>query len=178
MDLRDVRRLAGTILVLGLATVTWMVLLSMQDAGRVDLGWTRSALGALSFGTWAWIGVGVLTVLMAFVALTVFGVGVLPEGWARGAVRQVQCDNCRAVFMIQDTGHRPITHRCPNCKYLGIYDGRAEPRGSAHRTVGRKDAVQLALRCRECSHRFEVTDTGVRPMRIACPKCDAMGRLQ
>lgn len=178
MDLRDVRRLAVSLLVLTLAVAAWLLLLWLDDTGRFGFTWTKAALGFIQWRAWMWIGVLLLVTFVATVVLTLFGVSLVPPGFAKGSMRQVQCGHCKAVFFIHDAGHRPISHRCPNCRYLGLYDGMAEAVGDPQAVIGRRDTVQLALKCRNCSHRFEVTDTGIRPLKVSCPNCKAVGKMR
>ena len=177
MDLKDVRRLAATAMVLSLAIVLWLVFLHLQRAELFTWEYPERALNRLDFNTWMWIGVTTIVVLAAVVAGTVYGVDAGKTGGAQASVRQVQCQDCKAVFFIHDTGRRPLTHRCPSCKALGIYDGKAPPVGQVPKAEPVKAVVELSLTCRRCSHAFNVTDTGIRPLQVACPSCKAVGAI-
>ena len=32
---------------------------------------------------------------------------------------KLRCGSCKSVFQVQDTGERPLRHRCPSCGKLG-----------------------------------------------------------
>jgi phage FluMu protein Com len=177
VDLKDVRRLAATAMVLSVAVVVWLVLLHLQREDLFHWGSTEKALARLAFDTWMWLGVGTILVFAGVVAGTVFGVPAGKTGAASAAVRQVQCQDCKAVFFIEDTGRRPLSHRCPSCKTIGVYDGRAPPVGTLPRPEPAKSLVELSLTCRRCSHAFNVTDTGIRPLQVTCPSCKAVGAV-
>src|ERR1041384_6114955 len=121
VDLRDVRRLAVSSLVVGVAALLWLLFLSLDAAGLFSWEWPTTALRSLTLQTWMWIGASVLLALVALVSLSAYSVSL---GAGRVPTRQVQCQNCHAVFFMPDNGRRPLTHPCPNCKRLGIYDGR------------------------------------------------------
>ena len=164
-------------MVLSVAIVLWLILLHLQGEELFDWKYTEDALDRLDFNTWMWIGVGVILVFAGVVAGTVYGVPAGKTGSASASVRQVQCQDCKAVFFIQDNGRRPLTHRCPSCKAIGIYDGRAPPVGALPKPEPVKALVELSLTCRRCSHAFNVTDTGVRPLQVSCPNCKAAGTI-
>src|SRR4051812_13678320 len=119
VDLRDVRRLSVSAFVVGVAAVLWLVFLGLDDADLFNWPWPTGALQSLSLRTWQWVGAGVLLALVGLVSLSAYSVSV---GSGRVPTRQVQCQNCRAVFFMPDNGRRPLTHPCPNCKVMGIYD--------------------------------------------------------
>jgi hypothetical protein len=121
-----------------------------------------------------WIGAGVLGVLIGLVTLGAFSVSL---AGGRQPTRQVQCQNCRAVFFMPDNGRRPLTHPCPNCKALGVYDGKAPPVGKAPE-VKAENLRRLPLTCRSCAHKFTALDTGVRPLSVECPNCKAIGEIR
>ncbi len=177
MELSDVRRLSVTTMVLAGGLLAWLLFLFLEDTGRFEWGLPERGLGLMPFSGWMWTTAGLLAVFLGVVGFTTFGVNQAPRGFARGSVRQVQCQDCKAVFFIPDSGKRPLTHLCPSCKALGVYDGEAPPVGTPPTPRPPKEIVELGLTCRTCSHRFMATDTGVRPMRIACPTCKAVGEV-
>lgn len=174
MDLRDVRRLSVSALVVGVVVLLWLMFLALDDAELFKWGWPTEALSMLSLHTWQWLGAGVLLALVALVTLSAYSVGM---GSGRVPTRQVQCQNCRAVFFMPDNGRRPLTHPCPNCKALGIYDGKAPPIGKAPE-VRAEEVKRIPLTCRNCRNKFSALDTGIRPLSIACPQCKAVGELR
>ncbi len=175
MDVRDVRRLTASSLVLGAAMLLWLVFLALDDADAFDWSWPTAALKTLRFEAWMWIGAGVLAFLLAVVGLAVFGVG--QGGAGKAPTRQVQCQDCKAVFFMPDNGRRPLTYPCPSCKALGVYDGKAAPIGTAPIVPVQKIA-RISLTCRSCQGKVVATDTGVRPLSIECPSCKAVGVLR
>lgn len=160
------------------ALLLWLVLLNLHDAGLFEWRWPRESLRVFPLAAWMWVGVGLLIVIVTVTGLIVHGVHQAPADYARGAVRQVQCQDCKAVFFIHDTGHRPITHQCPNCKALGVYDGRAPPVGAPPVPEPPKKVISLDLTCQTCQHGFQVTDTGARPLKVTCPNCQAVGSIE
>ncbi len=178
MDIRDVRRFSISVVILAALTVVWLFFLWMHDSGRFQWAWPRVALTDLGLQGWLWIGILAILALAAAASLVVFGVPQAPPGFAKGALRQVQCQHCKAVFRIHDTGHRPITHVCPSCQYLGVYDGTAPPVGKPPKPMPPEKIIQLSLTCRNCKHRFKIIDTGLRPLRVECPECTATGHIE
>ena len=174
MDLRDVRRLSVSALVVGGVALLWLMFLALDDADLFNWGWPTQALGALTLNTWQWLTAGILIALVGIVTLSAYSVGT---GTGRIPTRQVQCQNCRAVFFMPDNGRRPLTHPCPNCKALGVYDGKAPPIGKAPE-VRPEEVRRIPLTCRNCRHKFSALDTGIRPLSIACPQCKAVGELR
>ena len=170
------RRLGVTALAVALLLLLWLFFLWLDQTGRFEWSWPTRALGAVGFGAWMWMGALVFTLLLRVMAFTLFGVPATPSVGGT-SLRQVQCDNCKAVFFIRDSGARPLSHPCPSCKVLGVYDGTAAPVGAAPKPRMAKQIVQVNLTCRTCSHRFQATDLGVRPMKIACPNCKAVGEI-
>ena len=168
------RRLAVSALVVGVAIALWLVFLALDDANLFNWSWPTGALESLSLRTWQWIGAGALLALVGIVALSAHSVSL---AGGRMPTRQVQCQNCHAVFFMPDNGRRPLQHPCPNCKVLGIYDGKAPPVGRAPEVRG-QDLRRVPLTCRNCAHRFTALDTGVRPLSIECPSCKAVGELR
>lgn len=169
------RRLTASSLVLGVATLLWLLFLALDDADAFNWGWPTAALESLRFEVWMWIGAGVLAFLLAVVGLTVFGIG--QGGTGKAPTRQVQCQDCKAVFFMPDNGRRPLTYPCPSCKALGVYDGKADPIGAAPIVPAQKIA-RISLTCRSCQSKVVATDTGVRPLSIECPTCKAVGVLR
>lgn len=168
------RRLSVSALVVGAIAMLWLMFLALDHADLFNWGWPTSALDALTLNTWQWLTAGFLLALVGLVTLSAYAVGV---GSGRVPTRQVQCQNCRAVFFMPDNGRRPLTHPCPNCKALGIYDGKAPPIGKAPE-VKPDNLKRIPLTCRNCRNRFSALDTGVRPLSIACPQCKAVGELR
>ncbi|HLF16050.1 MAG TPA: hypothetical protein VI796_01275 [Candidatus Thermoplasmatota archaeon] len=177
MDLRDIRRLSFSFILLACALFAWLILLFLHDSGRFEWGGPKGALGWMPFTGWLWLTAFLSAVLLTVVGLTTFGVTQAPTGFAKGSLRQLQCQDCKAVFFVHDAGQRPLTHVCPNCKCLGVFDGEAAPVGTPPKPRPPKELIELGLTCRTCSHRFMVLDAGVRPMKIACPKCKAVGEV-
>ncbi len=177
MNLQDVRRFGLTTGALSLAMVIALGWLALHDRGRIDSPTAQRLLDGMQLDGWLWLGVILLLTLFIVFGGLLMMVHSAPRGFARGILRQVQCQDCKAVFMIHDTGHRPITHRCPNCSRLGIYDGTAPPVGEPPRPEPPKRIIELGLVCQDCSHEFTVTDTGVRPLTVKCPKCKARGKV-
>lgn len=178
MNLGDVRRLSAMNISIAAALLLWLVLLNLHDASLFEWRWPRLALDVFPLAAWMWVGVGMLLVIVTTTGLIVHGVHQAPADFARGSVRQVQCQHCKAVFFIHDTGHRPLTHLCPNCKSLGVYDGTAPPVGLPPVPKKADKVVALDLTCQACQHGFRVTDTGARPLTVTCPNCDSIGKIQ
>ncbi len=176
MNLGDVRRLLLTASILVTGFVTWLFWLGFAGRNGAD-GMTARAL-EIGMERWLWIGVLSMAIIIVATLVILYLVRVAPRGFARGVLRQVQCQDCKAVFMIHDTGHRPITHVCPNCKALGIYDGKAPAVGHPPRPQAPRRIVDLGLSCQQCEHRFHVTDTGARPLRVRCPACRSDGLIR
>jgi phage FluMu protein Com len=174
VDLRDVRRLSLSALVVGGAVLLWLLFLSLDDAGLFEWEWPTRALDALALRTWQWLGALVLLALVGLVALSVYSISL---AGGRVPTRQVQCQDCRAVFFIPDNGRRPLTHPCPNCKALGVYDGKSPPVGRAPE-VKPQEMRKLPLTCKSCEHKFSALDTGIRPLSIECPNCKAVGEIR
>ena len=176
VDVSDMRRLAVSAVSVAALVLLWLLFLFLHDAGLFEWAWPEAALGAISLTAWLGILAGVSAVVVVGFALLTFGIQGTPPGLAKASLRQVQCQECKAVFFIRDTGHRPLTHVCPSCRALGVYDGRAPP-------VGKAPAVQTAriakmdLTCQRCKHRFHVTDTGARPLKVTCPQCRSIGEI-
>lgn len=177
MDLQDVRRLSFTSMLLAGLLLVWLFLLFLHQEGLFEWDASGRALRAMSFLGWMWTGAVLLGVFLGVVGFTTFGVHQGPRATPRSSVRQVQCQDCKAVFFIPDNGKRPLTHLCPNCKALGVYDGESAPVGTPPKPRPPREIIELGLTCRTCSHRFMATDTGVRPMRVTCPKCQAVGEV-
>jgi phage FluMu protein Com len=173
VDLRDVRRLAATALVVGGAVLLWLMFLSLDDAGLFEWGTPTKALGAVDLITWMWLGAATLAVLIGLVTLASYSVNL----GGKAATRQVQCQNCRAVFFMPDNGRRPLQHPCPNCKALGIYDGKAPAVGKVPE-VKAESLRRIPLTCRNCTHKFSALDSGVRPLAVECPSCKAIGEIR
>lgn len=168
------RRLAASAAVVGGAVLLWLLFLSLDDAELFEWAWPTDSLATLDLITWMWLGAGILAVLIGLVTLAAFSVSL---GAGRQPTRQVQCQNCRAVFFMPDNGRRPLTHPCPNCKALGVYDGKAPAVGKAPE-VKAESLRKLPLTCRSCAHKFSALDTGVRPLSIECPNCKAVGEIR
>ncbi|HET6399726.1 MAG TPA: hypothetical protein VFH47_09260, partial [Candidatus Thermoplasmatota archaeon] len=174
VDIRDVRRLGVTVLAIGVLLLLFLLALYLQRAGTISWGLARAALARMSLAGWLWTGAAVLVVLLGVLAAMLYGVPQpSPVAYTK---RQVQCQDCKAVFWLTDTGARPLQHPCPNCKALGIYDGRAPPAGRLP-AIRPEQVVELGLTCRTCHTRFTVRDTGVRPLRVTCVKCRAVGTI-
>ena len=177
MELGDVRRFALTSILAIVLLLTWLFFLFLQDAGLFEWAWPERALMKLELRAWLGIGAAVAGVFVAVLALVVFGVPDAPASLNRGNVRQVQCQGCMAVFRMRDSGQRPLVHQCPNCRRIGAYDATAPPIGAPPKAKRPEEIVLIDLTCRRCKHRFDVTDTGKRPLTIDCPKCKAVGEL-
>lgn len=173
--MRDVRRLAASALVVGAAVLLWLFFLALDDAGAFNWAWPSKALATLGFEAWMWICLGLLAFLLAVVGLIVFAIG--QGGSGKTPTRQVQCQDCKAVFFMPDNGRRPLSYPCPSCKALGVYDGKAEPIGVAP-VAKPQNIVRLPLTCRSCATKFTATDTGVRPLNVECPSCKAIGVIR
>jgi phage FluMu protein Com len=174
VDLRDVRRLAVSALVVGGVVLLWLVFLTLDDAALFEWGWPTTALEALSLRTWLWLAIGVLLALVGLVTLSAYSISL---GTGKVPSRQVQCQSCRAVFFMPDNGRRPLTHACPNCKALGVYDGKAPPVGRAPE-VKPQELRRIPLTCRSCEHKFSALDTGIRPLSVQCPNCKSVGEIR
>lgn len=178
MDLQDVRRFAMTTMALFVVLVLWVFFLFLHDTGRFEWTWPEAALGWFSLGAWLWTSLGLSAVMVGFLGFMTFGINEAPPGYAKGKLRQVQCQDCKAVFFVLDAGNRPLTHVCPNCKALGVYDGRAPPVGAPPEAIAPEKLIKLALTCEDCSYKFRVTDTGRRPLQVTCPSCQGTGAIQ
>lgn len=153
----------------------WLVMLALDDADLFNWGWPTDALGILTLATWMWIGASVFLVLIGGMVGIVYAMGL----GGKAPTRQVQCQDCRAVFFIPDNGRRPLTHFCPSCKALGVYDGGEASTTPALDLGATKTSLPVkSFTCPNCNDRFAVADTGVRPLRITCPKCATSGLLK
>ncbi len=177
MNLADVRRLAVTAVIATSAALAFLMWLALEALEVTESRLTTRALDLWSLSTWLWIALGLFFFVLVIIVGVLFLLREAPQGYARGIMRQVQCQRCKAVFDIHDTGHRPITHICPNCQGLGIYDGTAPPVGVAPKPEPAKKIIALGLACETCDFHFDVTDTGARPLRVKCPKCNAKGQV-
>lgn len=177
MDLGDARRLVASALVLSGLLLLWLLFLWLADRGSFVWTWPERGLAWVPYAGWLWIGAGVTAVLLFFVGYVLWQIPLAPDGYAAGSQRQVQCLECRAVFLVHDTGHRPLTHICPNCKSLGVYDGH-QPSVGEPQARRPQQVVELDLTCQQCHRRFQVTDTGMRPMVVHCPECKAVGTIR
>lgn len=175
MDVRDVRRLATSALVLGAATLLWLMFLVLDDAGHFEWSWPSSALAQLGLDAWVWVCTGFLAFLLVAVSAPIYGMTKSAGG--KNPTRQVQCQDCKAVFFMPDNGRRPLTYPCPSCKALGVYDGEAPPIGQAP-VVPPQKITRINLTCRTCQSKFLATDTGIRPMHVECPNCKATGIIR
>lgn len=175
MDVRDVRRLATSALVLGAAALLWLLFLALDDAGSFEWPWPTKALGVLSLEAWMWVIMGFILFLLVAVAAPIYAMSKSTK--VKAATRQVQCQDCKAVFFMPDTGRRPLTHPCPSCKALGVYEGTAAPIGKAP-IVPKQNIARINLTCRTCQGKFIATDTGVRPLQVECPSCKAVGVIR
>jgi Zn finger protein HypA/HybF involved in hydrogenase expression len=178
VNLGDVRRLMITIGVLGLGTLGWLLFLGLVDNGKIDSNLGTTALENLAIARWLWFGNVAFVITLGFIIYLLYLVKAAPSHFARGIARQVQCQDCKAVFMIHDTGHRPVTHVCPNCQALGVYDGKAPPVGLPPRPETPRRIIDLGLACQTCNHAFNVTDTGARPLQVKCPSCKSHGVIR
>lgn len=169
------RRLAASALVLGAAVLLWLLFLALDDAGSFEWGWPTDALGVFSLPTWMWIGAGVLVFLLIMVATPIFAMTKTAGG--KTPTRQVQCQDCKAVFFMPDNGRRPLSYPCPSCKALGVYEGTAPPIGKAP-IVPQQKIARVNLTCRTCQSRFVFTDTGIRPLHVECPSCKSVGLIR
>jgi phage FluMu protein Com len=175
VDVRDVRRLATSALVIGAAVLLWLLFLALDQEGAFEWSWPSDALETLPFIAWMWICFGLLAFLLVAVAAPIYGMSKSPGG--KTPTRQVQCQDCKAVFFMPDNGRRPLTYPCPSCKALGVYDGQAAPIGQAP-VVPAQNIKRVNLTCRSCQTKFLATDTGVRPLHVTCPSCKAVGLLR
>ena len=168
------RRLSASALLAAGVVLLWLLFLSLDQADLFEWAWPTGALERLSLEAWMWFIAGFLAILVALLTLAAFSVSL---GGGRTPTRQVQCQNCRAVFFMPDNGRRPLQHPCPNCKALGVYDGKAPAIGRAPE-VKAQELRRLPLTCRNCQHKFSTLDTGVRPLAIECPSCKSTGELR
>lgn len=160
---------------LGAATLLWLFFLVLDDRGAFEWSWPTKALGILGFASWMWICFAFLAFLLVAVAAPIYGMTKSAGG--KNPTRQVQCQDCRAVFFMPDNGRRPLTYPCPSCKALGVYEGTAPPIGQAP-VVPAQRIARINLTCRSCQNRFIATDTGLRPLHIECPSCKQVGIIR
>lgn len=177
MNLSDLRRLSISVLIVAVVSLLFVMSIAIHDNGWLEWRLPEAALELFPYGAWLWLGIAAMFILVFIVGLVPFGVAQAPEGFTRGAARQVQCQNCKAVFFIHDTGHRPLTHMCPNCKHLGVYDGNAPPVGRPPKPEPPRRIIRMDLECRHCKDRFAVTDTGARPLHVRCDHCGTKGKV-
>ena len=105
VDIRDVRRLGVTVLAIGVLLLLFLLALYLQRAGTISWGLARAALARMSLAGWLWTGAAVLVVLLGVLAAMLYGVPQpSPVAYTK---RQVQCQDCKAVFWLTDTGARP-----------------------------------------------------------------------
>lgn len=177
--IRDVRRLSATALALTFLLGLWYLFLRLQAAGSFEWFLPKRGLEAMTLDAWTVLVVALL-VFAAFVAATlIYAIPVDKQsGRAIGALRQVQCQNCKAVFRITDDGRRPLTHNCPSCKAYGVYDPTLGPIGEPPVPEDLRTVKRLELTCKSCAHVFKTVDTGARPLRIECPKCEGQGTIR
>jgi len=79
------------------------------------------------------------------------------------ALKKVMCSDCKTVFLVSDTGVRPLRYTCPNCGKEGVLRGKTVE-GKARKIV-----------CENCNVEFEIFDTGERPLSYSCPNCHFEG---
>lgn len=177
-DINDVRRL--TISVLIFAAVEALLLFFLWLHNRAFFEWVvpEAMLGWMQFDIWALLFAVLFIAIGGMVTMLVFSIPIASaSGLAKGRLRQVQCQDCKAVFHMADTGERPLMHPCPNCRSMGVYDGQAPPVGRPPKPELAKKVIQLALQCESCAHDFKFTDSGVRPLEVACPECNSSGTI-
>lgn len=177
--IRDVRKLNAVALAAVVLLMVWYLMLRLQITANFEWFLPRNALETMGFVAWGWVILLLLGFFALVAGLLVFSIPVDAEsGRAIGGVRQVQCMDCRAVFRITDNGARPLTHSCPSCKAYGVYDGTIPPVGEAPVPQGLREVKKLDLTCRNCAHKFHVTDTGARPLTVSCPDCQSVGTIR
>lgn len=169
------RRLASSALVLGGATLLWLVFLGLDHTGAFEWAWPTNALHKLGLVAWMWICFSFLAFLLVAVSAPIYGMTKSAGG--KNPTRQVQCQDCKAVFFMPDNGRRPLTYPCPSCKALGVYEGTAPPIGQAPVVPAHKIA-RIGLTCRNCQTKFTATDTGLRPLHVTCPSCKQVGLIR
>ncbi len=177
--IRDVRRLSATAIVVVLVLATWYLFLQLHHGGLFEWFLPREALDAITLAGWSILIVALLALAGFVSSLLIYAIPIDKDsGRAIGGLRQVQCQDCKAVFRITDTGERPLTHHCPRCKAYGVYDPSLPPIGSPPIPQDVQSVKKLQLTCRNCEHAFQTVDTGARPLRVECPECDSLGIIR
>lgn len=175
-DIRDVRRLNISVLFIAGLEALLLLFLWLDDAGHFDWVIPTKMLGLMSYVSWSLLFGALFVALIGITALLVYSLPTA-DGKGGGQLRQVQCQDCKAVFHMPDSGRRPLMHNCPNCRSLGVYDGQAPPVGKPPEPEDAKKIIQLGITCETCAHQFKVTDSGVRPLDVRCQECNAVGTI-
>jgi phage FluMu protein Com len=177
-DIKDVRRLTVSVLILAAVEALLLFFLWLHNRAFFEWAVPEKMLGWMPFDIWALVFAVLFFAIGGVVAMLVFSIPIASaSGYAKGRLRQVQCQNCKAVFHMADSGERPLMHPCPSCRSLGFYDGQSEPVGKPPEPELAKKIVQLALKCQSCTKNFKFTDSGVRPLEVSCPECSAVGTI-
>lgn len=176
MNLTDLRRLVVTTLILAGLTVLWTFFLLLHDGGQFTWRFPEVALGWFGIKPWLVLLFALTFIMVYVVGLLTFAIQTAPKGYAAGKMRQVQCQACKAVFFVHDSGHRPLTHECPSCKALGVYDGKHDPVGRPPQLT-RPVHTKVRMTCHVCKHKFSEDDDGRRPMKVTCPSCNSKGQI-
>lgn len=176
-DIKDVRRLTISVMLTAGLIALLLLFLWLHDRGSFTWVVPEKMLGWLSYDVWAVVLGFVFVALVGIIGLLVFSLPIAAGGHAVGRIRQVQCQECKAVFHLTDGGERPLIHNCPSCRSMGIYDGTAPPVGEPPKPEPAKRVVQIGLTCESCAHDFKFTDSGVRPLDIVCPACHTEGTI-
>ncbi len=177
-SIQDARRLSAVVLGGTLLVLLWYLFLRLQASA--DFRWflPERALESMTLSAWTWVTFGFMGFLALAAGFMIYAIPVNKEtGRAKGALRQVQCQACRAVFRVTDHGERPLTHVCPSCSAYGVYDSSIPPVGEPPVATRIRAVKRLELTCKKCEYEFQVTDTGARPLRVQCPSCTAVGRI-
>lgn len=176
MDLQDLRRLVVTSLVAAGCVLLWALFLILHDADLFTWALPATALGWFDLLPWMALLLILSLIIVVVVGLLTFAINTAPQGYAAGKMRQVQCQDCKAVFFVHDSGNRPLTQECPNCKALGVYDGKQPPVGTPPK-ITRPVHERVRLSCHVCEHKFSLEDDGRRPLKLTCPNCNSKGQI-
>jgi parallel beta-helix repeat protein len=77
----------------------------------------------------------------------------------------IKCPKCTELFIVQDTGQRPLKTKCPNCGAKGMIRGTALKPGKEEK---------VNIKCPKCSRIFKISGD---EKYFECPKCHTKGTL-
>ena len=151
------KNLLKIIVIVSLVYLAWLILVAFYEIKGVEI--------LLSLKYWSIIGI-ILYASFLFIEFLIYmtppakreEIKIVSE-----ALKKVMCSDCKTIFLISDTGVRPLRYTCPNCGKEGVLRGKTVE-GKARKIV-----------CENCNVEFEIFDTGERPLSYSCPNCHFEG---